>query len=243
MLNAVLELAVRRDNISRNPARGTDLPTIHRAEAAYFEADVVDRIVETVPAVYAPFIAVQGVLGLRFGEAAALRRSSVNFLTRRLEITESLAEISGSLVFGPTKTHANRKVPLTAAPLWAMLADHLDAHVGKAADSLLFTSVRGFPVRYSRFRPTVWVPVLQELGLPVTGMHVLRHSAAARMIAAGWQAKAVQSALGHRSAAFTLTTYGHLYESDWNDMGAALYSFPRRTGAEQAISDAQEGRS
>ena len=40
-------------------------------------------------------------------------------------------------------------------------------------------------------------------------------SAAARMIGAGWQAKAVQQTLGHSSVAFTLTVYGHLFdESD-----------------------------
>jgi site-specific recombinase XerD len=74
-------------------------------------------------------------------------------------------------------------------------------------------------------------------------MHALRHSAAARMIAAGWSPTAVQRALGHRSASFTLTTYGHLFDTDWDDLGAALYSFPRRTGAVQDGSDAQEANS
>ena len=48
----------------------------------------------------------------RLGEAATLRRRSVNLLTKRLTIEESIAEVSGRLVFGPTKTHAMRKLPL-----------------------------------------------------------------------------------------------------------------------------------
>lgn len=54
------------------------------------------------------------------------------------------------------------------------------------------------------------------------GLHVLRHSAAARMIAAGASAKAVQVVLGHRSAAFTLTVYGHLFDADLDDLAGRL---------------------
>jgi integrase len=56
--------------------------------------------------------------------------------------------------------------------------------------------------------------VLKQLGMPTVGLHALRHSAAARMISAGASPKAVQSIMGHRSAAFTLTVYGHLFDED-----------------------------
>ena len=51
---------------------------------------------------------------------------------------------------------------------------------------------------------------------------MLRHSAAARMIGAGASPKAVQVVLGHRSAAFTLTVYGHLFDADLDDLAARL---------------------
>jgi integrase len=94
---------------------------IRRPEADYFEPEVVEAIYAAVPDEYAAFTAVQGVLGLRFGEAAPLRRSSVDLMHRRLRVSESLAEISGDLVFGPPKTHAVRKVPITAEPLVELL--------------------------------------------------------------------------------------------------------------------------
>lgn len=154
----------------------------------------------------------QGVLGLRFGEAAALRRQSVNLLRRRLRVDESLAEIGGRLIFGPTKTHSARTVPLPRS-LVDQLAHHMES-VGSEQGALLFTSARGLPVRYSRFRPTVWLPTLDRLAISKTGMHTLRHSAAARMISAGWSPKAVQQVLGHGSVAFTLTVYGHPFDDD-----------------------------
>jgi integrase len=42
------------------------------------------------------------------------------------------------------------------------------------------------------------------------------------MIGAGWSPKAVQQTLGHASAAFTLTVYGHLFEDDLDALADAL---------------------
>jgi integrase len=50
----------------------------------------------------------------------------------------------------------------------------------------------------------------------------LRHSAAARLIQAGASPKAVQAVLGHRSAGFTLTVYGHLFDAELDDLAARL---------------------
>ena len=62
----------------------------------------------------------------------------------------------------------------------------------------------------------------EDLGLPHAGLHVLRHSAAARMIQAGATPKAVQTVMGHQSAAFTRTVYGHLFDTDLDDLAARL---------------------
>lgn len=42
------------------------------------------------------------------------------------------------------------------------------------------------------------------------------------MISAGANAKAVQTVLGHRSAAFTLAVYGHMYDADLDDLADRL---------------------
>jgi integrase len=46
------------------------------------------------------------------------------------------------------------------------------------------------------------------------GLHVLRHSTATFMIQAGASSKALQMTLGHQSAGFTLSVYGHVSEQD-----------------------------
>jgi integrase len=54
------------------------------------------------------------------------------------------------------------------------------------------------------------------------------------MIGAKWQAIDVQRTLGHRSAGFTLTVYGHLFDEHLDDLAAALESPRRRTGNVQS---------
>ena len=70
------------------------------------------------------------------------------------------------------------------------------------------------PLRYNNFVTRVWQPALKELELPKVGVHVLRHSAAARIVAAGGSPKTLQTVLGHRSAAFSLTVYAHLFDAE-----------------------------
>jgi integrase len=56
------------------------------------------------------------------------------------------------------------------------------------------------------------------------------------MIASGWSAKAVQTALGHSSAAFTLTVYGHLFDDDLDALALAL---DEPTGSARLLSGAR----
>jgi integrase len=220
VLRQVPDRAVIDGRIGRNAADGARLPRLHRREAVFLEPSVVERISTEMPPPYDLLVRILGQLGPRFGEAAALRRRSVDPLRRRLVIAESLAEIGGRLVFGPTKTHATRRVPLTPT-LTGALEERLEA-VPNDPDALLFTAPRGAPLRYSNFRSKVWLPALARAGVPPVGIHVLRHSAAAGMIRAGAGAKTVQAVLGHASAAFTLTVYGHIFDADLDDLAARL---------------------
>jgi dTDP-4-amino-4,6-dideoxygalactose transaminase len=58
------------------------------------------------------------------------------------------------------------------------------------------------------------IPALKAAKVGKVGIHVLRHSAAAFMMQAGASSKALQMALGHQSASFTLSVYGHVSEQD-----------------------------
>ena len=57
---------------------------------------------------------------------------------------------------------------------------------------------------------------------PVITPHDLRHTAASLSISAGANAKAVQTMLGHASAAMTLDTYSDLFPDDLDGVAARL---------------------
>ena len=221
VLALMLDAAVRDGIISRNVARGARLPRATRREAAYFEPEVVDSIVAALKTRIRCSSGCSDYSG--FGTA---KRSpwSVDRSTSCVvgcSSKRSVTEVGGQLAWGTPKSHAERQVPLPPS-LAQALEQHLSIGVGPNGDALVFTSPSGGVIRLSNFNHRVWRPVLDRLGLPAVGVHVLRHSAAARMIAAGASPKAVQTVLGHANAGFTLSVYGHMFDADLDDLAQRL---------------------
>ena len=238
VLGMALDAAVHDGIIVRNPARrsGVKLPKLERRQPIFLEPEHVARIAEACPEPYDLLVRLLGTTGLRWGEAAALRRRSVDLPGRKLLVSESLAEVGGEMTFGSTKNHAERDIPLTPS-LAAALEAHLDARVRTDLEALVFTSPKGHPLRYANFRREIWIPALRSAKVPRIGLHVLRHSAASAMIRAGASPKALQTILGHQSAGFTLSVYGHVFEQDMAALAerlevvvAVTKSQPRREG-------------
>ncbi len=165
--------------------------------------------------------------GLRWGEMAALRVSSFDMLRRRVNVLEAVAEVKGKAVWSTTKNHERRSVPFPK-----FLTDELSRSMkGKDRDALVFTSPQGALLRVSTYRKRVFTPAVKRLrdpkrsaGAAVGGReiqqfpyitpHDLRHTAASLAISAGANPKAVQTMLGHKSAAMTLDTYADLFPDD-----------------------------
>ena len=114
--------------------------------------------------------------GLRIGEVLALRRKAVDVLGCRLIVSESLTEIGTELIFGPTKTHQVRSVPLPRGLLHE-LEEHLAARVLPTTDALVFTGATGGPVRYRSLRRS-FDAACNRLGLKDVTPHSLRASCA-----------------------------------------------------------------
>ena len=62
-------------------------------------------------------------------------------------------------------------------------------------------------------------------------VHDLRHSAASLAISAGANVKAVQTMMGHASAAMTLDTYADLFPDDLERVASALDEAARQAMA------------
>ena len=107
-----------------------------------------------MPCGYRTLVHVLAYGGLRWGEAAALRRKRVDPDSARITVADSLADVNGILHFGETKTNRIRNIAIPA-----FLVEDLRAHlesIQEDHEALVFTSPRGSPLRVSNFRRRVW---------------------------------------------------------------------------------------
>jgi len=234
LLTAVLDSAVQDGRLPRNPARPTErhgrrsgfLPSLPQSGGRRYlhHGDVLRLAGEAGD--YGTVILVLGYCGLRWGELAALRVRNVDMLKQRLFVEQSLAEVNGRLIFGATKTHAARSVPVPS-----FLIEPLGlAMPGKGRDDLLFTSPQGEPLRISNFRGRVFDPAVRSAGLDGLTPHGLRHTAASLAVSSGANIKAVQRMLGHKDAAMTLNVYADLFDDELDAVAGRL---------DEAVSDAR----
>jgi integrase len=226
VLFLVLELAVRDGRLSRNPAAGVRLPKVTTAEKRYLTRDEVFRLADAaaeypIPEVggqYRALVLLLAFCGLRWGEAAGLKVGRLDLLRRRVTVAETLSEVGGHLVWSTPKNHQTRSVPLPG-----FLADLLaEVVAGKAPSELVFTTMRGRPLRNLNFRRDVFDRAAADVGLAGFTPKGLRDAAASLGVSAGANVKAVQRMLGHASAAMTLDVYAGLFDDDLDAVAERL---------------------
>ena len=229
VLRQICTLAVDDRRIIANPCDGVKAPRRATESRAYLTHQQVDELASAVQR-DGDVIRFLAYTGLRYGEMAALRVQDVDTGRRRVNILRSVTEVSGKLVWGTPKTHEKRTVPYPA-----FLDDEIAARLeGKRPADLVFTAPVGGVLRIATFRTRIINPAVARLqGIdddhpepqtdwPRPTLHDLRHTAASLAISAGANVKAVQTMLGHKSAAMTLDTYSDLFPDDLEQVAAAL---------------------
>jgi integrase len=196
---------------THTPAVGVRLPKMEQREMLFLSSTEVVALAREIVDLYRALVYVLGFCGLRIGEAAALRRSSINLMRSELRVTESVTDVNGDLVFGATKTRQARTVAIPSA-VQDQLEQHLATFTATDPDALVFASPLGEPIRLQNFRRRAWAPAVERAGLPRgLRIHDMRHTAASVLINAGVPIKSIQDHLGHSSITVTLDRYSHLY--------------------------------
>jgi integrase len=220
VLARILDDAVKDRLLASNPARGVKTPKRPPRRNVYLTAGQLDRLAHESGR-YRSLVLLLGVGGLRWGEAAALRVSDIDFLRRRIALHRNAVEVDGKFAVGSLKNNKNRTVALPAFVIDALA----ETANGKSRDELLWPSrsggylsppssprswLAGAVTRCQRSDPT----------FPRVTAHDLRHTAASLAISAGANPKVVQRMLGHASAAMTLDVYADLFDSDLDTVAA-----------------------
>jgi integrase len=184
-LQSIMRLAVRNRLVGNNPCEGVELPRSKHQEMQFLNADQVAQLARYTAEPYPVLIYTAAYCGLRAGELGALRVKHLDLLRRRIHVKESLAYVERKdFVFGPTKTHETRVVPIPP-----FLADMLAAYPKNrphGPEDLVFTARDGSHLKHNSFYRGDYKPAVRHAGLPENlRFHDQRHTCAALLIAQG----------------------------------------------------------
>jgi integrase len=211
VLTAILNQAVESDLISRTPARGVRLPRLTETRKPHVvSAGELATLADALGPRYSAMAYLGAVLGLRWGECAALRVGHLDFLARTLKVAEQRTRgLGGRMVECPPKSSAGRRTLSVPTPLMEVLAEHLRRRGVTAAEpeAYVFVGSHGGPLEYSGFRQRVWQPACRVAGLPELGFHDLRRANATALVHSGVDVKTAQDRLGHTDPRMTLAIY------------------------------------
>jgi integrase len=220
-LRAIYRRAISRGDLAVNPCTGLELPAVRGRRERYASPEEAEALIAAAPERDRAVWATAMYAGLRLGELRALRVEDVDLANGVIRVERGWDPVEGEIKL---KSHAGRrKVPISAV-LRDFLIDHL-ARAERAGADLIFGRSDRDPFTSNRVQgraDDAWKaandrerelaaqerrePDLLERITP----HACRHTFASMMIAAGVNAKALSTFMGHATISITLDRYGHL---------------------------------
>jgi integrase len=204
--------------LSVNPAKGVDnLPRKTAKRRVYLTAADVHRLADEAGR-YRVLVLVLAYTGIRWGEAVALRARDIEFLRRRISLSENGVQLGVSHAVGPTKGRKDRSVPVAAFVL-----EELSVQCqGKAPDDLVFPAQDGRYLPRPKSSAGWFAAAVTKARVQKITPHDLRHTCASLAVSAGVNVLALQRMLGHTSAEVTLDTYSDLFDDDLDAVATTL---------------------
>jgi integrase len=194
-------------------SQGLELPAIRGRRDRIASPEEADRLLAALPERDRPIWATAMYAGLRRGELRALDWSHIDLASGLIHVERSWDDIEGLV---EAKTRAGKRT----VPIPGVLRDYLDEHrLRSSGEGLAFGNgsepfgAVGLVKRADR----AW----RKAGLDRITLHECRHTFASLMIAAGVNAKALSTYMGHANISITLDRYGHLMPGN-EDAAAAL---------------------
>jgi integrase len=220
VLSGILADAIKAKRLSANPAKGVEnLPRKTGKRRVYLSADDVHRLADE-SAQHRTLVLVLAYTGIRWGEAIGLRVRDIEFLRRRLSVSENAVQLSVNHAVGPTKGRKARSVPVPAF----VLAELSLKCQGKDPGDLVFAGPDGTYLPRPKSSGGWFAGAVKRAGVQTITPHDLRHTCASLAVSAGVNVLALQRMLGHTSAKVTLDTYADLFDDDLDAVAVTLDS-------------------
>lgn len=206
VLRMAFGAAVEWGYLTKNVAKHVDTVTVPTPPIKLTTVADARQVLQAMKGrTYEPVILLIASLGLRRGEACALRWDDVDLDRGTISIKRSVQRVTGrGLVVTEPKTAAGvRTLPLPAVAHGTLVRLRAATAV---AEGYIFTGPNGGPLDsmcvYNDFQDA-----LASAGLPAMGLHQLRHAYGTLLRSQGVSEKTLMELLGHTSIRMT-TRYG-----------------------------------
>lgn len=240
IMSAICRMAVRDRLIPYDPCEGVELPRVPMRKERRVYLTIPELIRFADEAANCRFLGDErralvltlGFCGLRWGEAAGLRRADVDMEKGMLRIRHNTVRLDNGWAEGTPKNGEERSVPMpdiVRAALESICRERTER------DDRVFQDVGGGPIRRQSIgrvseerrtgTGTWWPSTLARLGWPHSkwpSPHDLRHTFASIAVHSGANIKALQRMLGHKTASMTLDVYADLFDSDLYEVVHAI---------------------
>jgi len=218
-IRAIYRRVLSRGELAVNPTTGLEMPAVRGGRDRIADPTEAAALLEALPRDARALWATAFYAGLRRGELQALRWSHVDLAAGVLHVQHGWDEKEGQIA---TKGKNRRRVPIAS-----VLRDYLLEHrlrSDRDVDALVFGVTPQSPFRPDtpqREADAAW----KQAGLERITLHEGRHTAASLYIAAGVNAKALSTFLGHSSITVTIDRYGHLMPGSEEEAAGLLDSY------------------
>jgi integrase len=234
-LRVIFRRAVEDGDLIVNPCAHLRLPAVRSRRERIASPEEAQRLIAAVPERDRPVWATALYAGLRRGELMALRWGDVDLAAGVIRVERSYDD-KGRVEVEPKSRAGRRTVPIVGA-LRDILVDH-KARQGQDG-GLVFGSSAEMPFVPSnlwRRAQRAW----KRAGLEPIGLDEARHTFASALIAAGVNAKAITTYMGHASIQTTYDLYGKLMPGSESEAVALVDAYLARADTASRLAQLED---
>jgi integrase len=222
-LRAIFRREVAQGRLAVNPTSGLQLPAVRGTRDRIASPEEAAGLVSALPVKERTLWATALYAGLRRGELQALKWEDVDLGSGVIRVECSWDVHEGFVA--PKTAKGRRKVPIAG-----VLRDFLIEHKLRSGRSEGLTFGKTATVPFDpgtavRHADNAW----ENAKLERITLHEARHTFASYMIAAGVNAKALSTYMGHANISITLDRYGHLMPGNEDEAAALLDGYLSRS--------------
>ena len=217
MMRQMLEKAVKKHLINRNPFEDIETPKGSRKKMNVWNTDEMNRFLDHAKTShYYPVFLIALSTGMRQSEILGLQWDAINFENDSISVRSTL-EVHTKILKDRTKNESSIRYIIVNPEVMSYLKKHrLDQKqqrllLGTAwtSNNLVCVTEVGTPMTARNVLRSLY-SIIERAGVKRITFHEIRHTHATALLSAGLDSSIIQNRLGHKSIDITMDIYAHV---------------------------------